>query len=64
MKLAAAPTDLLRRVLQCSIDEGAIARERWRGSCDVMCANRPVDNVRVSGRDGIEDRLINAKVLC
>lgn len=51
-------------MLQRSIDERAIARERRGSSCDVVCANRPVDNVRIGGRDGIEDRFVNAKVLC
>lgn len=64
MKLAASSTNLLRRVLQRSIDERAIARERRGSTRDVVCANRPVDNVRIGSGDGIEDRFVNAKVLC
>lgn len=64
MKLAAASTNLLGSVLKRSIDERAVARERRGSSSHVVCANSPVDNVRIGGRDGIEDGFVDAKVLC
>jgi hypothetical protein len=64
VELATASSNLLRGVLQRSIDERAVAGE-WRGSsCDVVCADSSVYNVRISRRDGIEDGFVNAKVLC
>jgi hypothetical protein len=64
VKLAAASTNLLGSVLQRSIDERAVARDRRGSSRDVVCANCPVDNVGIGGRDGIKDGFVNAKVLC
>lgn len=31
---------------------------------DIVCANRPVDDIRVSCGNGIEDRFVDSKVLC
>jgi hypothetical protein len=64
MELATASTNLLWSMLQCSIDERAVAGERRGSSRDVVSANCPIDNVWIGRRDRIEDRFVNSKVLC
>lgn len=31
---------------------------------DIMCANRPVDDIRIRRGNGIKDRFVDSKVLC
>lgn len=64
MYLATSSANLLGWMLQRAVNKGTGFRKSWDISSDVMRADGAVDNVRIGCRQRVEDRFINAKVLC
>lgn len=62
--LAASSANLLRRMLQRAVDKGSGLGKCWDIAGDVMLGDGAVDNVWIRCRERIEDRFIDAKVLC